>query len=90
MISDWTSWYSEHVQISDEMVLSTSTGYVESMEKLLFTLPKHVMKDVLDRYLKKAPKPLSAQFADCLDNQEGVNRYDQRTKKSNMLSPSGM
>ena len=89
-ISDCTSWYSEHVQISDEMVLSTFTGYVESMKRLLFTLPKHAMKEVLDRYSKKAPKPLSAQFADRLDKQEAVNRYEGRIKKSNTLFPSGM
>ena len=66
------------------------TGYVESMKRLLFALPKHVMKDVLDRYLKKASKPLSAQFADHRDKQEAVNRYEQRTKKSNTLFPSSM
>ena len=60
------------------------------MKRLLFALPKHAMKDVLDRYSKKAPKPLSAQFADRLDKQEAVKRYEQRTKKSNMLFPSGM
>ena len=85
-----TSWFSDHVQIRDEMVLSIFTGYVGSMKRLLFTLPKHVMKHVLDRYSKKAPKPLSAQFADRLDKQEAVKRYEQRTKKSNILFPSGI
>ena len=66
------------------------TGYVESMKGLLFALPKHVMKDVVDRYSKKAPTPLSAQFADRRDKQEAVIRYEQRTKKSNTLYPSGM
>ena len=60
------------------------------MKGLLFTLPKHVMKDVLDKYSKKAPKALSAQFPDHRDKQEAANRYEQRTKKSNTLFPSGM
>ena len=40
--------------------------------------------------MKKAPKPLSAQFADSRNKQEAANRYEQRTKKRNTLFPSGM
>ena len=32
------------------------------MKKLLFTLPKSEMEEVLDRYTGKAPEPLNRQF----------------------------
>ena len=49
--------------------------YAGSIKHLLLTLPKPVMKEVLDRYPAKAPKPLNTQFVDRLGKEAAVKKY---------------
>lgn len=48
------------------------------------------MTEVYNRYSKKAPKSLSAQFSDRMDKQSAVKAYkEKRAKGSTQLFPTG-
>lgn len=65
-------------------------GYVDTMKKLLFTLPKSEMKKGLDKYSAKVPEPLNRQFPDRKSTEEAVQGYNARKKKTKTcLFPSG-
>ena len=69
---------------------SCFVGYVENVKQLLFTLTKPEMTEVYNRYSKKAPKSLSAQFSDRMDKQSAVKAYkEKRAKGSTQLFPTG-
>ena len=66
-------------------------GYVDAMKALLFTLPKSEMKEVLERYSGKVPKPLNQQFPARRSKEEAVEVYQTRRKmKKTSLFPSGL
>ena len=44
----------------------------DAMKTLLFTLPKSEMKEVLERYSGKVPKPLNQQFPARRSKEEAV------------------
>jgi len=59
------------------------------MKKLLFTLPKSEMEEVLDRYTGKAPEPLNRQFPERKSKEDAVKGYRERKKmKRTPLFPS--
>ena len=61
------------------------------MKKLLFTLPKSEMEEVLDRYTGKAPEPLNRQFPERKSKEDAVKGYRERKKmKRTPLFPSGV
>lgn len=66
-------------------------GYVESMKKLLYTLPKTAMKKVFQRYAAKVPEPLNTQFIDRVNKKTAVQKHEERATKKNSASlfPSG-
>lgn len=41
-----------------KLLIFILSGYVDTLKKLLFTLPKSEMKKALDKYSAKVPKPL--------------------------------
>ena len=60
------------------------------MKKLLFTLPKSEMKNIMDRYSTKIPEPLNRQFPDRVSKEEAVKGYKERKqKKKAPLFPAG-
>ena len=66
------------------------TGYVDTMRKLLFTLPKSEMKEILERYSAKAPEPLNRQFPERKSKEEAVKGYRRKKQmKKTSLFPSG-
>ena len=66
-------------------------GYVDAMKALLFTLPNSEMKEVLERYSGKVPKPLNQQFPARKSKAEAVEVYQTRRKmKKTSLFPPGL
>lgn len=58
---------------------------VDIMKKLLFTLPKAEMNDIMDRYLTKIAEPLNRQFPDRVSKEEAVKGYKERKQMKKEL-----
>lgn len=66
------------------------SGYVETMRKLLFTLPKSEMMKVRYKYSAKVPEPLNRQFPGRKSKEDAVRDYKARKKMTRTsLFPSG-
>ena len=65
------------------------SGYVDSLKKLLFTLPKSKLKEILARWAAKAPEPLNRQFPERLNKEEAIKGYNakKQMKKTTLFPP---
>ena len=60
------------------------------MRKLLFTLPRAVMKETFTRYSSKAPKSLTSVFEDRVTKVDAIKAYEERRQKDKTaLFPTG-
>jgi len=60
------------------------------MKKLLFTMPRSSLKEILERCTSKAPEPLNCQSPDRHSKEEALEGYSGRKQmKKTSLFPSG-
>lgn len=66
------------------------SDYVDTLRKLLFTLPKSELNKTRARYTVRAPEPLNRQFPGRVSKEEAVRGYEARKQmKKTVLFPSG-
>ena len=88
---DLVSWTNANKLMIKSNHFPLYLGYVDSMKKILFTLPKSEMKEVFHKYSTKAPAPLNNQFPDRLKKDVAVTDYKERTQqrqKTPLFPPS--
>ena len=70
-------WQSYH-----KLSLYFSSGYVDEIKKLLFSLSRAEMKETFTKYSSKAPASLTSQFPDRVGKADAVKAYEERTRRS--------
>ena len=65
------------------------SGYVDDIQKLLFTMEKNSMQEKLHTYKGNVPAPLNTQFEARLSKEDAIKRHSERKQMDIVLYPQG-
>eukprot|EP00795_Rhopilema_esculentum_P005763 gene5763-11042_t len=78
----------EFVRCHRGMEFLRNKEYVDTIRKLMFTIPKAECNEIMKQYERIAPLPLTSQFKDQLPKLEAVQKYLERNQSTTSMYPT--